>query len=101
MKNDTAKAGKLLMLDYGQYSDYGVLGFFVVLKDFKPMDELERYLSANEEQRKDYNFDYDGYVAHLLAQGLLLEIEHGTLYLGSYSSADISFRASQTVGEGL
>lgn len=87
----TAKAGKLLCMDGGEYSDYQVTGFFVVLRDFNPRAELDEYLAENTEQRESYSFKNAGYLAALLAKGLLLEVEYDTLHLGSYSSHE-SFR---------
>ena len=81
-----AKAGKLLCVDSGAYSDYSVRGFFVVLRDFDPAAELESYLDEHQEQRADYHFEEDGYLAALLAKGLLMEVDYGTLYLTGYSS---------------
>ena len=86
-----AKAGKLLCVDSGEYSDYHVTGFFVVLRDFDPRAELDEYLCVNPEQRESYQFQQDGYLAVLLAKGLLMEVEYGTLYLGAYLSHDSFF----------
>ena len=85
-KEMIAKAGKLLCVDSGACSDYSVRGFFVVLRDFDPDAELELYLDEHQEQRKDYSFEEDGYLAALLAKGLLMEVDYGTLYLTGYSS---------------
>ena len=87
-----AKAGQLICIDHGEYSDYTVDGFFVALCAFDPMEELQKFLDANEPMKTEYHFDQSKFLAHLLAQGFLLEIEYATLYLGSYSSADgVSF----------
>lgn len=83
-----AKAGKLLRLDEGECGDYGVVGFFVVLRDFDPMGELEVYKEAHPDQCEHYNFEHSGFLAMLIEKGLLLEIEYGNLYLGAYSSCD-------------
>jgi hypothetical protein len=82
-----AKAGKLLSVESGTYSDYHVTGFFVVLRDFDPMAELTEFLDANPGQRESYGFDGDEFLAALLSKGLLLEIEYGTLHMGDYSSS--------------
>ena len=84
MTNTIAKAGKLLCVDTGSYSDYTVMGFFVTLKDFCPQTELTEYL----EKSQDTYFSEDKFLAYLLAKGLLLEIEYGHLHLGGYGSAD-------------
>lgn len=94
-ENKIAKAGKLLLMDSGDYSDYTVVGFFVVLKDFDPMKELEEYKAANPDKAKDYEFGEDAFLAVLLAKGYLMEVEHGNLYLGSYGcSRDVRFTPS-------
>jgi len=83
-----AKAGKLICIDSGEYSNYYVIGFFVVLRDFDPIEELAEYKAALPEGLKPSMFDKDRYLSGLLAKGLLLEIDAGTLHLGAYSSSD-------------
>ena len=83
-----AKAGKLVCVDRGEYSDYDVTGFFVVLRDFNPLDELREYLSLHPGQEDSYCFEQDRFLAMLLKKGFLLEVEYGTLHLGSYSSTE-------------
>lgn len=81
-----ARAGSLVCVDHGEYSDYSVRGFFVVLKEFDPRERVEAHLAEHPEQRETYQFDDDGYLASLIAQGLLLEIQYSTIYTGAYSS---------------
>lgn len=76
-----------MCVDSGCYSDYSIRGFFLVLKDFDPIAELELYLSENPVQREPYKFQEDQFLASILAKGLLLEIEHGTIHLTDYSCA--------------
>lgn len=83
-----ALAGKLLCVDSGAYSDYCVTGFFVGLRDFDPMDELERHLDDAKEQREPCCFKEGSFLARLLAKGLLMGIEYGTLHLGCDSNSD-------------
>lgn len=90
-----AKAGKLLCVDSGEYSDYSVRGFFVVLRDFDPHAELAAHLDANPAQREAYHFEEDSFLAALLAKGLLLEVEYGTLHLTGYSNHE-EFRFTPT-----
>lgn len=93
-----AKAGMLLCVDSGQYSDYSVVGFFVVLRDFDPMAELAAYLDAHPEQRVRYRFDSRAYFAVLVAKELLMEVKCGTLYLGAYSCDEVSFAPAPIEG---
>lgn len=82
---NTAKTGQLVCIDCGEYSDYSVLGIFVVLKDFDPLHVLEEFLTSRPEQRKPYCFEQFEFLATLLEKKLLRELEYGTLYLGNYS----------------
>ena len=92
---DTIKAGRLLMLDHGEYSDYGVDGFFVVLKDFKPHEELDLYFQANPDQQDTYCFERDQFIAFVIAKGYLLSVEPNELYLGSYGRAEFRISGPQ------
>ena len=74
MKSSIAKAGTLLSVESGAYSNRGVDGFFVVLRDFDPQMELAEFLAANLEQRKGDTFSGEKLLAAILAKGLLLEI---------------------------
>jgi len=83
-----AKAGKLVYVDSGSYSDYSVMGFFVALQDFCPQNELNEYLK----QVPNPYFNEDQFLAFLLKKGLLLKVEYSQLHLGGYGQAtDFSF----------
>ena len=88
IKARVAKAGTLLCVDGGAYSDYSVTGFFVVLNDFQPYKELDLFFDSNPAQRGVYNFDGDMFLAALTAKGLLLEIHYATLHVGGCRSAE-------------
>ncbi len=92
MKAETIsiKAGRLLSLERGEYSDKWTIGMFVALRDFTPATELEMYLVEHPEQREDYNGEHDQFLAWLLARGLLLEIDYTPVHIGSYGRLEIS-----------
>jgi len=92
-----AKAGSLLCIDRGAWSNYQVTGFFVVLREFDPMESLQKYFVDHPEQNDDYSFKEDEFLAYLLSLGLLLEVEYGTLYLSDYGRAStVSFTPSKS-----
>lgn len=94
---NAARAGQLLVIDHGEYSDYSVIGFFVVLRNFEPSIEVGAYLDANSGERKPYSFSHEKFLAFLLSKGLLLEIPCGNIYLGSYGSVEeFSFTPLET-----
>ena len=81
------KAGQLVVITEGCYSDYGITGFFVALQTFKPMGLFAEYMAAHPEQAKDYQFSAEQFLAYLLSKGLLLEIQYANLHMGDYSKA--------------
>lgn len=90
-KTTIAKAGQLISIDNGTYSDYEVIGFFVVLKDFYPMAEVSEFVLQNTEKISTNGFRPDEFLPFLLSKGLLLEIEHANLYLGDWHAESVSF----------
>jgi hypothetical protein len=94
--NNKAIAGRLIQVDEGEYSDYCVKGFFVCLRNFDPLKELDIYLSLYEDQKQDYGFSSHGFLGYLTQNGYLLEINRDILYLGAYSdSQSVSFRGRE------
>jgi hypothetical protein len=85
--NQELKAGQLLVISEGCYSDYGITGFFVCLTTFAPMALHAEYMLAHPEQAADYSFSSESFLQFLLGKGLLLEISYATLHLGGYSRA--------------
>lgn len=83
-KTVVAKAGTLLLFDRGEYSDYCVIGLFKAEKDFNPYEVLEGYLVENPENRDDYGFEADRFIAFLLANGYVTEAGYHNFYLGGY-----------------
>ena len=88
--NEVVKAGTLLRLEWGSYSEYSVMGFFVVLQSFIPEQQLEIYLSEHPKKLWGADSDPSRFLMHLLAKGLLLEISHKAWSLGSWSYDDTS-----------
>ena len=74
------EAGKLLMLDSGEYSDYGVDGFFVVLKPFKPHVE---FIEHHNENKGVLHTRYD-FIAHLCKKGYIMDIDYEVIYQGTF-----------------
>lgn len=87
-KRYAAKAGNLLCAESGAYSDYRVKGFFVVLRDFMPNDELDLFVKDDPRQGEGYNFDEDKYLGFLISKGLLMQVNYDILYLTGYSSIE-------------
>lgn len=90
-----AKKGELLMVDCGEYSDYCLIGFFVVLDDFDVHDELEKHKQCDSSERAS---SQDSFLSGLIKKGYLLEIQYSNMYLGSYGGMD-DFRYTSNSNE--
>ena len=75
------KAGSLLQVDTGEYSDYSVMGFFVVLTGFDPLEKRDEWIAQLPSRKRDYSFRENAFLLWLVSQGLLLEIARATLHL--------------------
>lgn len=87
MRTFTHKAGELIGLSYGEYSDYRFNGLYRCLKDIDLGDLAERYYDQApvcewDDERKDV--DDCGFGSYLIAQGLVEEIPYDEIHCGSY-----------------
>lgn len=83
-----AKAGELLLIDKGEYSDYCVMGLFRIEKDFIPYEVLQEYLKDNPSNNRDYRFEEDRFLSKLVVEGYIIEVQCDNFYLGGYSNVD-------------
>lgn len=86
MMEEIIKADTLLKIDQGVYSDYYVVGFFRVIKDFNWKEELDSFVPIKD--RKNVYINMDKFLNQLLSKGYLLELPHNTLHLGDYGEYD-------------
>ena len=77
----TLQAGSLLQVDTGAYSDYSVMGFFVVLTGFDPLAKRDEWIAQHPSRKKAYAFRENSFLVWLMSQGLLLEITCSVLHL--------------------
>lgn len=83
-----AKPGSLISIETGEYSDYQVLGFFVVLNEFEPMVELENYI--REKELNKGNFRVETFLAYLISKGFLLEVKYDNFFIDMWGDLDDS-----------
>jgi len=57
-----------------------------VIREFCPADELAEHLNNNPEQKDNYCFEEESFLASMLAKGLLLELGYGTMHLTDYGN---------------
>ena len=81
---ECVKAGELLRMESGQFSDYGVDGLFRVQHDLYPYVELARYITERPEQGEDYHFRPVEFMEWLVEQGWLELEKHQVLHTTDY-----------------
>lgn len=80
-----AKAGQLLSIEHGEYSDYGITGFFVALRDFDPIAEARKFRAATADKDDDWEWNArEAFIAGLIQKGFLLELQYAVLHLDGY-----------------
>lgn len=83
-------AGTKVVMTFGSYSDYYTLGVFLVLKDFNASKESQNWVANLPEKTSPYcstgykHQSPDAFLAHLVNEGFLEEIEQIELHLGDY-----------------
>ncbi len=89
------KAGEVVVLTSGQYSDYGLTGFVVAIADFDMSDEAILYALDSRSKYDDYGFDkfdYDEFVAWLIKKELVIPVKYREIHLGSYDDFSNDFK---------
>ena len=88
MSKKTVKAGTLLLVSHGAYSSYHRVGWFMVVKSFRPDDELSGFLNGKDPNEYG-GFRHEEYLAALIRKGLLAEVDEffHEYHLGDYGKA--------------
>ena len=90
------KAGELLAISKGEYSDYCINGLFRLLTDFNPQKELLAWAKETgrkvvegvaERDRSNKNIDYLGW---LNKSGFIEDVAYRELHIGDYGETELS-----------
>ena len=88
------KAGRLLQFSEGEYSDYGIGGTFVALRDLTTGDIADCASIAAMNRYAGYkpsDAAKSGVKAELIRQGFLLEVDCEEIHLGSFGEISEEF----------
>lgn len=83
------KAGALVMFEHGEYSDFGTLGLYRVVKDVD-LQEMARRFRAVQVDPDDTYVDCGGFPPFLESEGYLESVDHRAVHLGSYNEFELS-----------
>lgn len=75
------RAGELLTIDVDGWEDRKTVGVFLVLKDFCPTDEIQRFLSSSSGLAPNTLVRCGQLIRVLLEQGLLVQVRTSCLDL--------------------
>lgn len=88
------KAGEVVVLTSGQYSDYGLSGFIVAIADF---DMSEEAISYALNSRATKTPDYDEFIAMLIKKELVIPVKYREVHLGNYGDFTKDFKIPKRV----
>ena len=80
------KAGALLLITTGEYSDYYPHGIFRAVRDFNIKETVALYIEREKPDTEEYSFEFDKLVAWLSREGYVEDVQHTELWLGAYSN---------------
>ena len=85
------KAGELLILEMGEYSDKSWSGPFRVLKDFDLRDMADEFKSSFKPEKDNYTDEPSPYDLRdwLHKSGLIEDVDCRSAYIGSYGTISI------------
>ena len=81
--------GQLILISTGEYSDYGILDTFQVLRDFDTKEVIGYYFTKYPLQSEQYEFDDDIFILWLISEQLVVELETVEWKISSYSTVDM------------
>lgn len=85
---EVIRAGSLLIVSTGEYSDYSVDGVFRAKSDIDPEALRSEWLALHPEQTVRYCFRDEQFLAWVAGKGLLEPIDCTEWHLGDYCYAE-------------
>ena len=83
------KAGTILLLEEGEYSDFGYCGQLVTLDELNISDAVETFKSSFVPKNEWDTPDPGAFVAWLCTTQRCAALNHETLHIGSYGNLRI------------
>jgi len=86
------RKGALIFLSEEEYSDYGIIGHFLVLRKLDFQNELSVYQrrectrQARDKQVRSFYANYGGFIQHLIRKKLIKRTRVNEVHLGSYNT---------------
>lgn len=84
----TVKAGEILLVTQGQYSDYSCTAIMRAERDFDIAEVKALYLAEFPEQAEEYNAEHEQFVGWLSSCGYATDVPHRELHAGSYGNLE-------------
>ena len=81
-------AGTLFVATKDEYSSYTVMGIFWTLVQVDPNKKRKEWLELHPEQREDYKFSCYEFVAWLVAENVIEEMDFCEWFIGAYGGCD-------------
>ena len=85
----TYKAGTILMLESGEYSDFGYEGGFVTLAELNLAEAIELFKSEYQSKDEWDTPDPSGFCAWLVTTQRCAPLDYQTAHIGSYGRLEL------------
>lgn len=82
------KKDELILFSSGEYSDYGLSGMCLALKDIDVSSLRDKYIELHPEQMAKYSLKEDQFLDFLKQGEYIKPVAFKEWYMGSYSSID-------------
>jgi hypothetical protein len=92
-------AGSLFTVTTGVYSSYEVTGVFRAAADIDPQALLDEWLEVHPEQKQQFSFIEDRFLAFVFRKGLMEPVDTYEWHLADYSSSsamDVDFHSGKS-----
>lgn len=81
--------GSILTLSSGEYSDYGIVGILVTVKDCDLRTLAAEYKASHRPKNQWDKPDPDGFVAWLVVHGHAMPVDASEVHIGSYGRLEL------------
>lgn len=90
-QNLNIEKGEVVVATKGEYSDFGLDGFFVAIQNIDLAAQAQIYTKRVKEEYEGSTY---GFIAYLIAKELVIPVRYREIFIGSYGDFDPDFGAN-------
>ena len=82
------KRNDIVLISSEEYSHYGILDTFRVVKAFDTATVMKNYLSRRPRQTEEYHFENDKFITYLIDHNYVKELKTKEWHISDYDTAN-------------